>query len=81
MRRRKTKSPGNAGDRAVFPKSWMAPAAAHGKKLVYVSDIYFNAVEIYPAGKTDPAPIGSITEGISRPRRAFRRHQRRPVRR
>ena len=60
-----TKSAGNAADRAVFPKSWMAPAVAQGKNLVYVSDS--NAVEIYPAGKNNPAPIGSITEGIMGP--------------
>ena len=56
-----TRRVGNAADRAAFPKSWMAPAAKHGKNLVYVSDQ--NTVEIYPAGKNNPAPIGSITDG------------------
>ncbi|MGB8965022.1 MAG: hypothetical protein WCB99_05235 [Candidatus Cybelea sp.] len=46
---------------------WLSPEARRGKKLVYVSDQQTDTVTIYPARKTNPAPIGSITEGVNIP--------------
>ncbi|HVR47298.1 MAG TPA: hypothetical protein VMT95_11785 [Candidatus Binatia bacterium] len=45
---------------------WLSPATLT-QKLVYVSDNTANAIEIYPAGKNNPSPIGQITDGISAP--------------
>jgi DNA-binding beta-propeller fold protein YncE len=45
---------------------WLAPAA-NAKALVYVSDNSANAIDVYPAGVNDPAPIGQITDGVSAP--------------
>ncbi len=46
---------------------WISPDAGRHKKLVYVSDQYDDAVEIYSATVSNPPPIGQITSGISTP--------------
>ena len=45
---------------------WLSPAARH-RALVYVSDNAANAIEIYPQGQSDPAPVGRIVDGIDGP--------------
>jgi DNA-binding beta-propeller fold protein YncE len=45
---------------------WLSPAAKT-KPVIYVSDNTANAIQIYPQGQSDPAPIGEITDGISAP--------------
>lgn len=45
---------------------WLARGAA-SQRLIFVSDNAANAIRIYPQGKTNPAPIGEITDGISAP--------------
>jgi hypothetical protein len=45
---------------------WLSPGAAT-QRLIFVSDNAANAIRIYPQGKTNPAPIGEITDGISAP--------------
>ncbi len=50
---------------------WLSPAAKSGQHVVYVSDFLANAVEIYPASGSNPAPIGQITDGISGPMGSF----------
>ncbi len=45
---------------------WLSPAAKT-QSIVFVSDNSANAIEIYPAGKNNPSPIGQITDGISAP--------------
>lgn len=49
---------------------WLSPDAG-SKRLVYVSDDYGNAIEIYPQGKSNPSPIGEITDGIDGPLGTF----------
>jgi hypothetical protein len=49
----------------------LSPAAKSGQHVVYVSDFLANAVEIYPASGSNPAPIGQITDGISGPMGSF----------
>jgi DNA-binding beta-propeller fold protein YncE len=46
---------------------WIVPERKRQKDVVYVSDFYVNAVEIYPARGKNPVPIGAITSGISVP--------------
>ncbi len=46
---------------------WLSPEARRGRKLVYVSDQETNSVTIYQARKSNPAPIGSITDGVDTP--------------
>lgn len=46
--------------------SWMSARAKGGKKLVYVSDVIGNYINIYPADVNNPAPVGSIT-GLGAP--------------
>jgi hypothetical protein len=48
-------------------RGWLLPRARSGKQLVYVSDQYKDAVYIYPANESNPAPVGEITDGISTP--------------
>jgi hypothetical protein len=45
----------------------VASPGAHGTDLLFVSDAFKNIVWIYPAAKLHPAPIGTITAGISGP--------------
>lgn len=45
---------------------WLSPAALTQPR-VYVSDFNANAIEIYPQGKSNPSPIGTITDGIDGP--------------
>ena len=47
-------------------KGWLSPQAI-GARVIYVSDFSNSAIEIYPQGQTNPAPIGEITDGISGP--------------
>jgi hypothetical protein len=47
-------------------RGWLAPAARK-QKLIYVSDFNASAVEIYPQGQSNPAPVGQIVAGISGP--------------
>lgn len=54
------------GAQGAARHGWLAPAAKI-KPLVYVSDFSANAVLVYPQGRTNPAPIGKITTGISGP--------------
>ncbi|MBV9232953.1 MAG: SMP-30/gluconolactonase/LRE family protein [Candidatus Eremiobacteraeota bacterium] len=46
---------------------WISADAGRHKKLVYVSDQYDNAVEIYKANVSNPPPIGQITSGVNTP--------------
>ncbi|MGA8475223.1 MAG: hypothetical protein WB681_09155 [Candidatus Cybelea sp.] len=54
--------------RATSPTrhGWLSPAA-RTKPLIYVSDYDASAIEIYPQGKSNPSPIGAITESIGGP--------------
>jgi len=45
---------------------WLSPAAKT-QSIVFVSDNNANAIDIYPAGRNNPSPIGQITDGISAP--------------
>lgn len=49
----------------------LSQAAGAAQRLVYVSDFAANVVQIYPAGGSNPAPIGQITDGISGPMGSF----------
>lgn len=53
---------------APLQPGWLSPAAKRATaRLIYVSDNSANAIEIYPQGKSNPSPIGKITDGISAP--------------
>jgi len=51
---------------ALRRHGWISPDAVR-QRLVYVSDNSANAILIYPQGKSNPAPIGEITDGIDAP--------------
>jgi hypothetical protein len=50
---------------------WLSAAGKAAQHVIYVSDFVANAVEIYPASGSNPAPIGQITDGISGPMGSF----------
>jgi DNA-binding beta-propeller fold protein YncE len=51
---------------------WLSPQAKkHSQPLVYVSDYDARAIEIYPAGVDNPAPVGQITQGLDGPLGTF----------
>ncbi len=56
--------------RTAQRRGWIAPDAMH-QRLIYVSDNSANAILMYPQGKTNPAPIGEITDGINGPLGTF----------
>ncbi|HKU81058.1 MAG TPA: hypothetical protein VJP76_02725 [Candidatus Tumulicola sp.] len=51
---------------ALQRHGWISPDAVK-QRLIYVSDNSANAILIYPQGKSNPAPIGEITDGIDGP--------------
>ena len=55
-----------SGGTAIAPQSVSMTAPA-GAGRVFVSDFNASTVEIYPQGKPNPAPIGSISAGIAGP--------------
>lgn len=46
---------------------WLSHEARTRKHLVYVADGFSNKVVVYPAGVSNPSPIGEITYGVSEP--------------
>ena len=56
--------------RATRRRGWISPDAVR-QRLIYVSDNAANAILIYPQGKTNPTPIGQITDGIDGPLGTF----------
>lgn len=52
---------------ALAARSGWLSHDAKTKPRIYVSDFTANAVVIYPQGKTNPKPIGEITDGIAGP--------------
>jgi serine/threonine-protein kinase len=52
---------------ATLARSHGRPIPGAVKNYVYVGDAYANKVWIFPAGKSNPNPVGSITAGVSGP--------------
>src|SRR5579863_7249021 len=43
------------------------PVPTATKNYIYVGDAYAQTVWIFPAGPSNPSPVGSITTGVSGP--------------
>jgi hypothetical protein len=51
---------------APLRHGWLSPAALT-TPVAYVSDFNGSVIDIYPANKNNPAPVGQITTGIASP--------------
>src|SRR5579863_6279300 len=56
-----------SAQRAPLARQLGRPVPHARKNYVYLADAYANTVWIFPAGASDPSPVGSITTGLSGP--------------
>jgi hypothetical protein len=60
--------PGTPG---ALNKGWLSAAARAGSHVIYSGSYNNSTITIYPSKGINPAPIGSITTGLTNPERLF----------